>query len=124
VLLAFTIPARTRIDAGEFLARGRKALDGFAAAGVTDADVLTSRAHHEAILDLETAAEAAQAPLQKLEDKLHGVVAFGIMPLFAFANAGVPLASLSLAALFEPVPLGIAAGLLVIAVTYMFVIAR
>jgi Na+:H+ antiporter, NhaA family len=110
VLLAFTIPARTRIDAGEFLARGRKALEGFAAAGVTDADVLTSRAHHEAILDLETAAEAAQAPLQKLEDKLHGAVAFGIMPLFALANAGVSLSG-GADVLATPVPLGIVLGL-------------
>ncbi len=110
VLLAFTIPARTRIDAGEFLARGRKALDGFAAAGVTGADVLTSRAHQEAVLDLETAAEAAQAPLQKLEDKLHGVVAFGIMPLFALANAGVSLSG-GIEELATPIPLGIVLGL-------------
>jgi len=110
VLLALTIPARTRIDAGEFLERGRDALAGFAAAGVAGADVLTSRAHQEAILDLETAAEAAQAPLQKLEDKLHGVVAFGIMPLFALANAGVPLAGMA-QALSSPISLGIMLGL-------------
>jgi NhaA family Na+:H+ antiporter len=110
VLLALAIPARTRIDAGEFLARSRAALDEFASAGVAGTDVLTSEAHQEAILTIETAAEAAQAPLQKLEDKLHGVVAFGIVPLFAFANAGVPLAG-GAAALAMPIPLGIILGL-------------
>jgi NhaA family Na+:H+ antiporter len=42
---------------------------------------------------------------------LHGWVAFGIMPLFAFANAGVALGNISLAQLAEPMPLGIIAGL-------------
>ena len=110
VLLAFTIPARTRIGAGEFLARGRRALDKFAAAGLAGADVMTSRAHQDALLALEGATEAAQAPLQRLEDRLHGVVAFGIMPLFALANAGVPLSG-GVQALATPVGLGIILGL-------------
>lgn len=51
-------------------------------------------------------------PLETLEHGLHPWVAFGILPLFAFANAGVPLAGLSLSSLLEPVPLGITLGLL------------
>jgi NhaA family Na+:H+ antiporter len=54
----------------------------------------------------------AVSPLRQLEHDLHPVVAFGVMPLFAFANAGVSLHGMSLASLLEPVPLGIAAGLL------------
>jgi len=50
-------------------------------------------------------------PLIRLEHSLHPWVAFGIMPVFAFANAGVPLAGLSASALLSPVPLGIIAGL-------------
>ncbi len=49
--------------------------------------------------------------LEQLEESLHPWIAFGVLPLFAFANAGVSLAGLSLAKLLEPVPLGIAAGL-------------
>jgi len=52
------------------------------------------------------------SPLERAEHALHPWVAFGILPLFAFANAGVPLQGLSPAALADPVPLGIAAGLL------------
>ena len=52
-----------------------------------------------------------RGPLEVLEDALHPWVAYGILPLFAFANAGVPLDGLSLASLAEPVPAGIAVGL-------------
>ncbi|HKY95932.1 MAG TPA: Na+/H+ antiporter NhaA [Kiloniellales bacterium] len=52
-----------------------------------------------------------ESPLAVLEHRLHPWVAYGIMPLFAFANAGVSLAGVNLAALFEPLPLGIALGL-------------
>ena len=51
-------------------------------------------------------------PARRLERDLHPPVAYGILPLFAFANAGVSLAGVPPGALLEPVPLGIAAGLL------------
>lgn len=49
--------------------------------------------------------------LEQLEHKLHGVVAFFILPLFAFANAGVSLAGLTAEMFLQPLPLGIALGL-------------
>ena len=52
------------------------------------------------------------SPLATLEHALHGWVAFGILPLFAFANAGVSLQGMNLQSFLQPVPLGIAAGLL------------
>jgi NhaA family Na+:H+ antiporter len=51
------------------------------------------------------------SPLEQLEESLHPWVAFGVLPLFAFANAGVSLQGLSPAKLLESVPLGITAGL-------------
>lgn len=51
--------------------------------------------------------------LKDLEHNLHFWVAFGIMPLFAFANAGVSFAGVTLGSLIEPVPLGILLGLFV-----------
>lgn len=50
--------------------------------------------------------------LQQLEHGLHPWVAYCILPLFAFANAGVPLAGVTLESFIHPVPLGIALGLL------------
>ena len=53
------------------------------------------------------------SPAHDLEDALHPWVAFGVLPIFAFANAGVSFAGVTLAALAAPLPLGIAAGLFV-----------
>ena len=54
---------------------------------------------------------ADEPPLRRLEHALHPWVSYAILPLFAFANAGVSFAGMSLANLFEPIPLGIAGGL-------------
>jgi Na+:H+ antiporter, NhaA family len=51
------------------------------------------------------------SPLTRIEHELAPWVAFGILPLFGFANAGLSFADLSLSSVVEPVPLGIAAGL-------------
>ncbi len=51
------------------------------------------------------------SPLKELEHDLHPAVAYLILPLFAFANTGVPLGSISVMDMFDPVPLGIALGL-------------
>lgn len=50
-------------------------------------------------------------PLKILEHELHPWVAFGILPIFAFANAGVSFQGLSLQMLFEPITIGVAVGL-------------
>ena len=51
------------------------------------------------------------SPLEALEHGLHPWVAFLVLPMFAFANAGVSLAGVSLQTLLSPLPLGIAVGL-------------
>lgn len=57
--------------------------------------------------------EEARSPLMFLEEKLHSWVAFAVVPIFGFANAGVSLAGISMENLVDPVPLGVALGLLV-----------
>jgi NhaA family Na+:H+ antiporter len=54
-----------------------------------------------------------RSPLMALEHSLHPWVAYAILPVFAFANAGVSLAGLSIADLLAPIPLGIVLGLVV-----------
>ncbi|MEE5136353.1 Na+/H+ antiporter NhaA [Pseudomonas alliivorans] len=61
-------------------------------------------------IPLRTSTKAS--PLLTLEHGLHPWVAYGILPLFAFANAGVSLAGVTLDSFTHSVPLGIAAGLL------------
>jgi NhaA family Na+:H+ antiporter len=57
--------------------------------------------------------ESTVSPLHKLEHAIQPAVAYVIVPLFGFANAGVSLAGVTWSVLFEPVSLGIAAGLFV-----------
>jgi NhaA family Na+:H+ antiporter len=119
VLLAFAIPVRTRINEREFVAKTRKALEDFdAAAAVTATDpettVLSNVDHHTSLEEIETLCQQAQPPLIRIEHALHGIVSFGIMPVFALANAGVTLDATALgAAAVSPVTLGAAIGLLI-----------
>jgi NhaA family Na+:H+ antiporter len=62
----------------------------------------------ELVADLSFASREAVSPLFRIETALHRWVAFGIMPLFALANAGVPI---ELSAIGEPVAVAVAAGL-------------
>jgi NhaA family Na+:H+ antiporter len=119
VLLAFAIPVRTRLNEREFLTKARRALEDFdAAAAVTAADpqttVLSNVDHHTALEEIETLCEKAQPPLIRLEHALHRTVSFGIMPIFALANAGVTLDAAAFGtAVVSPVAIGTALGLLI-----------
>ncbi len=53
----------------------------------------------------------SRTQLEILEHDLHPAVAYGILPLFAFANAAIPFDGVSIESILHPVPLGIAAGL-------------
>jgi Na+:H+ antiporter, NhaA family len=111
VLLALTVPARTRISEDEFLARAEASLADFRAADEPGTTVLTNHGHQAALQALEDAADAAQAPLQRMEHALHGLVAFVVMPIFALANAGVPLGGGAAAAAQSPIAWGVVLGL-------------
>ena len=119
VLLAMTIPVRTRIHEATFLRGAQRALRDFdSAASETaldpDVTILSNTDHHTAVEELETLCESVQPPLIRLEHALHGVVAFGIMPLFALANAGVSVVGVALADVMRnPATLGVMTGLVI-----------
>ena len=89
VALAFTIPTHTRINAVEFSRKTRDLLARFDRTESGDSLVLTSKGQQEAVFAIEHASKAVTAPILRLENALHNFSAFVVMPLFAFANAGV-----------------------------------
>jgi NhaA family Na+:H+ antiporter len=91
VALAFAIPTRTRTNAAQFSQEARSLLDRFDQTESGDLIILTSKGQQEALFALEYATEGVTAPILKLEHALHKFSAFVVMPLFAFANAGVKL---------------------------------
>lgn len=89
VLLAFAIPVSSKIDEQEFIKNTKESVDEFEQY-MDDIPILN---HHQidALEDIAYGYDKVQNPLVKLEHSLHGFSAFFIMPLFAFANAGVIL---------------------------------
>ncbi len=113
VLLAFTVPARTRIGEDQFVCDADASLAAFRAADAPGLTVMSSREHQEALHNLEVATDSVQAPLQRMEHALNDVVAFLIMPVFALANAGVELGAGVMSALRDPIAIGVMLGLLI-----------
>jgi NhaA family Na+:H+ antiporter len=115
VLMAFMIPARTRIDEEEFSQRSQSLINEFNAHHIPDASVRSNPAQQEIVWQLEQACEEVQAPLNRMEHSLHTVVAFLIMPLFALANAGVSLSGSGSAPVTgaTEVTIGVILGLLI-----------
>jgi Na+:H+ antiporter, NhaA family len=112
VLLAMTIPSRTRIDSDEFVERSRNAISDFEQASASGGtNMLTNQGHLSALHELEVVSDHAQAPMQKLEENFHGWVAFLIVPIFALANAGVSIGDNLDDTLTSPISLGIVIGL-------------
>ena len=66
-----------------------------------------------AFIPMRDEQEPDRSPLRELEHDLHQVVAFGVLPLFAFVNAGISLSGIGIGDLIHPVSLGIASGLFI-----------
>src|SRR5215469_16089213 len=91
VALAFTIPTHSRINALEFSSEARSLLDRFHRTETGDFAVLSSKGQQETVFALEQASGNVTSPILRLEQALHNFSAFVVMPLFAFANAGVKI---------------------------------
>ncbi len=89
VLLAFTIPLRRKTDVKTFTGKVCDIADDIREADATHTPLLTSE-QMEQVDDIGLWVEKVQSPLQHIEHLLQGWVAYLIMPLFAFFNAGVP----------------------------------
>src|SRR5262249_45890726 len=109
VALALTIPTHSQINALEFSKEARSLLDRFDRTETGDFAVLTSKGQQETVFALERASGGVTAPALRLEQALHNFSAFVVMPLFAFANAGVKI---ELSLQHAEIGFGILAGLL------------
>ena len=114
VFLAMVIPSKGSINEVRFQSRISLLLEKFKMTSNRQMNVLTSPEQQHIIHSMNTEIRDVDPLLHRLESKLHPIVTFIIMPLFALANAGVALdfSSISSGGL-SPVMLGIFFGLLV-----------
>jgi NhaA family Na+:H+ antiporter len=106
VLLAFSIPVKSSIDRGSFVAKCRRLLDRYDASDPNSAEA------HAVIHTLESQCEKVDTPLHRIEHSLQPWVSFFIMPVFAFSNAGVHLLGQFQSSFGHPVTIGVFLGLL------------
>jgi NhaA family Na+:H+ antiporter len=111
VLAAFTIPASVKVNEHYFSQRMQDLLNRFRVAEPNDNPLVTGEQLH-LIENMREVSKKALTPLQRLEHALHPMVAFVIMPIFALANAGIPLSEGLIQQVTSPVTLGIFFGLL------------
>ena len=113
VIVAFCIPATLRKGTGYYLERIRKNVSKFPIIEVNEhhnAIVLTNDQVHT-LKSIESAADKMISPLQDLEDNLHFLISYIVIPLFAFANAGIDVSQMSFGSLFSGVGLSVMLGL-------------
>ena len=73
---------------------------------------MLSKEQINCLKSIESASDKVISPLQDLEDTLHPVINYFIIPLFAFANAGIALSGIELSSLFTGISLAVFVGLL------------
>ena len=115
VIVAFCVPATLKHSTGYYLERIRTHLGKFPVIEVDDLHntiVLTNSQIHT-LKSIESAADKMISPLQDLEDNLHTLINYMVIPLFAFAYAGIDLSQMSFSSLFSGVSLAVMLGLVV-----------
>lgn len=113
VLVAFCVPATPVYAPKKYVKMIRSAIGHFRK---EDDEVLSRRTilnkdQMNWLKQVESASDKVISPLQELEDSLHPIVNFFIVPLFAFANAGIFLLDIDPVTVFEGISLAVIAGL-------------
>ncbi|WP_267739763.1 Na+/H+ antiporter NhaA [Myroides injenensis] len=113
VLAAFTIPANVRISEQVFSEKIQELLNKFKAIDPDNTKSTLTNEQVHILEEIQKSSVSATPPLQRLEHKMHSMVTFVIIPIFALANAGVSL-GIDFNDLFSTnIFLGVALGLLV-----------
>lgn len=87
VLVAFTIPARPQLKIRKYIDRIRDNIHYFSKSD--EESIVLTNDQITSLKNIEGASNKVISPLQHIEDRLHGVVNYFIMPLFAFVSAGI-----------------------------------
>jgi len=111
VLLAATVPARTRLDPQVFITESLTILESFQQSAPPDDSRFLNKVCLNAISNLEENCARVEPLIQRWERELHEVVAYAIVPVFALVNAGVHIGDAGIKALTSRVSLGIIIGL-------------
>lgn len=113
VIVAFCVPASQRKGSEHYIERIRENINTFPVTSVDGKHhtmILTHNDIHK-LKCIESAADKLISPLQDLEDNLYKIIGYIVIPLFAFANAGIDLSSMSLESMLGGVGLPVIVGL-------------
>ena len=115
VIVAFCIPATLKKGTGYYLERIRNNVNKFPVLEVSKqhSTIVLSNDQIHTLKSIESAADHMISPLQDLEDRLHTPINYVVLPLFAFANAGIDLSPMSVGDVFSGVSLAVLLGLVV-----------
>ena len=114
VITAFCVPSTLQNGTGYYLKRIKDNINSFPVINASKKGaVIFSREEINKLKSVESAADKLISPLQDLEDNLHGVIGYFVIPLFAFANVGIDFSTMSLGDLFSGVGMPVMAGLVV-----------
>lgn len=117
VVLAFCIPANLVKGTRYYLERIRDCVNEYPDIDVSEDDrkkaMVLSKDEIQGLRRIESAADQLISPLQDMEDQLAMPINYAVIPIFAFANAGVDFTDLSIMSLFHGVALGVFLGLLI-----------
>jgi NhaA family Na+:H+ antiporter len=112
ILGALSVPAIPKYNPEIFSAHVKELMQRFDASHQPGKSIMTNDKLRAVVQTLENGVHSVEAPLQRLEHTWHLPVAYMVIPIFALANAGIPLAIDSLGeTLNHPVMLGVLLGL-------------
>lgn len=113
VIVAFCIPATLMKGTGYYLQRIRENVSKIPVVdfGNLHKTVVLTNDQIHTLKSIESAADKMISPLQDLEDNLHSPINYVVIPLFAFANAGIDLSQMSIESVFSGVSLAVMLGL-------------
>ena len=112
IMGAMTVPAAPKYDPARFSEHVRELMNRFDATHQPGKSIMTNDELRALVQALENGVHKVEAPLQRLEHIWHMPVAYLVIPIFALANAGIPLAFGSFGeTLTHPVTLGVLLGL-------------